>query len=154
MHILPFWYAFIYWFLWIAGAALALIFMIYLLSRLVKHLNTRPAREFASDAAKHRQFTAIQLKRDLKIIHDDALTTKKFREGCHRMSAVLKTYFEILLKLDIEEMTADEIRVHVKEKEELGMFFTSLTVTQYQHAEPSEEQVTNHYSRALELVKS
>lgn len=154
MHILPFWYTLLYYMAWVFGTALAIIFVIYLLAKLLRYFNSRPKPAFASETAKSRSFSSLELKRNLKIIYEESVSTSRFREGCHSMSAVLKTYFEILLSLDIEEMTAMEIKIHVKEKKELGDYFTELTVSQYQHVEPSKEDFDKHYNRALELIRS
>lgn len=153
MRILPFWYTYLYYFLWVGGIALVLILLIYLGSKLVSFIQSRPPKKFESQYSQDRRFSKVELRRDLRIIMENTKKNEEFRGGLHRMSSVLKTYFEILLKIDIEEMTAKEIKTHVKEKKDLGVFFTELTVSQYALEEPDQEKFISHYNKALKLIR-
>jgi len=152
-HILPFWFTYLYWFLWFAGITLVFILLIYLGAKFVHYLQGLPTDEDAKfKLEQDRRFSKIELRRDLKVIFDNSIKNQAYRSGLHRMSAIIKTYFEILLKKDIEEMTAREIRINVEENKELGEFFTSLTVAQYKISEPEKEEFIQYYESALELI--
>jgi len=154
MHILPFWFTYLYYFLWIAGIAVVVILIIFLSSKLIQYLQSLKVKEdFASETARERSYTKIELSRDLKLILDKSIKNSEYRFGLHRMSAILKTYFEILLKKDIEEMTAKEIRTHVKEKKRIGVFFTEITVTQFRNLEPDKEEFVGYYKKAVDLIR-
>ena len=151
-HILPLWFTYLYYFLWVVGAALVLCLIIYLISRLLLYLQTQQAGRFAQKTISERTFSKQELKLKLRHILDESMQSKMFRLGLHRMSGLLKTYFEILLRLEIEEMTALEIKQNVRDKKDMGQFFTELTVAQYQVKEPDELQFSVLYKKALELV--
>lgn len=152
-HILPFWFTYLYWFLWLCGSALALCLIIFLISRLLLYLQSRPENNLNQQIASGRTFSQADLKRDLKAIFNETTKSGMYRMGLHRVSAVMKTYFEVLLKVEIEEMTAAEIKLNVKNREKLGHFFTGLTVFQYQAHEPGKTEFESEYEKALDLVK-
>jgi len=152
-HILPFWFTYLYYFAWTVGIALVAILLIYLFSKLYKYMQSLPAKKHVAAMVKERSYTRLQLNTDLKIIMDNAINNEEFRMGLHRMSGVMKSYFEIALKKEIEEMTAKEIRTHVKERKELGHFFTELTVVQYGISDPDKEEFLMYYKKAQKLVR-
>lgn len=153
-HILPFWFNYLYWFIVIVGLAVVLSLIIYLGSKLIKYLQAQQLSEkFRAKEERERCYTKIELLRDLKIIMNNSLNNEDFRFGLHRMSAVLKMYYEIMLKKEIEEMTASEIKFHVHDRKELGNYFTELTVIQFRIHEPGREDFMGYYNRALKLVR-
>lgn len=152
-HILPFWFNYLYWFVVILGMAVVLSLGIYLTSRLIQYLQAQKAVEnFASVTAGKRRYSKGELIRDLKIIMTSTLNNKAYRLGLHRMAAVLRKYFEILLGKDIEEMTAHEILTQVQEQKELGKFFTELSLIQFAATAPNRKLFMQYYKKGLELV--
>jgi len=153
-HILPFWFTFLYYFAWVIGTALVLSLIIYLCAKLFRYLQSIPAKDsFKSETAKERRYSKVELYRDLKIIMNNTINNDAYRFGLHRMSAVMKMYFEIALDKQIEEMTAKEIRTHVTERKELGKYFTELTVVQFRSYDPDKEEFMGYYRKALTLVR-
>jgi hypothetical protein len=152
MHILPFWFKYLYWFLWIAGIALIASLAIHLLMKLFRHLQEQKA-VLEVKKSRERNFSRTELQHELKNIHRDITKSKEYRLGLHRISRIVKTYFEILLKKNIEEMTAKEITNSLHDKKELGIFFTELTVTQFSEDNPEKDDFVKHYEDTFKIVK-
>lgn len=151
-HILPFWYTILYYFLWIAGFAAALCLAIYLLSKFAKYLRSRPPKPYESRLARERRYSRNQILKDIDEIYKNYLQTQNYRKGLHTLSSTLRTYFEVQTKKNIEEMTAAEIREHVVERKDLGVYFTGLSVAQFQEREPNENEFVQHYEEGKKLV--
>lgn len=151
-HILPFWFSYLYWFLWALGIILVLALLIYLFVRFVNYFNSLPAGQVRR-AMKAREFTREMLRRELNAILDRTLTAGSFRQGCHDLSAVLRMFFEIQLKKEIEEMTADEIRLEIQERTEIGEYFIALRGLQYRLSDPSKDDFVLQYERTATVVK-
>lgn len=152
MHILPFWVKILYWAAWIVGAALVLSLLIYSITRLLLYLQSKSSMGYFAKQKKQKLMSREEVLRFLKQILDNSVNQSNYRLGLHRMSALLKSYFEILLKKEIEEMTAAEIRASVKERKDIGTYFTDLTVTQYRIDDPTKDDVVEFYNKALELI--
>jgi len=152
-HILPFWTQYAYWFLWIAGSTLVLILTVQLIAKLLKYLQSLNAGKGYETEKPERQFSKGELKRRLKTIHDGTVESKDYRIGLHNISGELKSYFEVLLKRDIEEMTATEIKNALDRRKEVGDFFISMSVLQFRSKKPRKKDFTNTYEKALEIVK-
>lgn len=151
LRILPFWFAYLYWFLWIAGIALVSILFVHLTIKFIKYLQEqREEKEFK--LKEERRFSKVQLQHALANIKDETLKNKNFRQGLHRISSVLKTYYEILLKKEIEEMTASEIKANIKEKKDLGDFFTELVVIQFASELPKEQDFISYYNQSVKIT--
>lgn len=151
-HILPIWFKYLYMFMWGLGAFLVLSLLINFLVKLVRHL--REIESARTNVQKKIQgMSEAELKIELAKLLQDVDTTKNFRSGLHRVSSLLKTYFEIRLKKEIEEMTASEILTQVKERKDLGTFFIELQVAQFKSQDPDMREFLEQYNRTVEIVK-
>lgn len=153
MPILPFWMTILYYSAWVIGSALVLSLILLALKKLFEFLRKTPEVKPVTHQPQKRRYSKEEVLNDIRLIFDNSLKKGEHREALHRMSACLKSYFEILIKKDIEEMTASEIRDQIKENQKLGRFFTELSVAQYSQTDPSAETLTQSYNQAITLVK-
>lgn len=151
-HILPFWYSILYHLLWILGGAAVLCLVIYLASKFFRYLRSRPPKPYESRLARERRYSRSQILKDIDEIYKSYLGSKNYRKGLHTLSATLKTYFEVQTKKNIEEMTSSEIREHVTDRKDLGVYFTNLTVVQFQEHDPNENEFIQKYEEGKKLV--
>lgn len=151
-HILPLWFNYVYLLLWTLGAFLVLSLIINLAVKLLGHMKEVAAARQAIQK-KVKSLTKEELKSALAELLKQADRDKNYRLGLHQMSSLLKTYFEIRLKKEIEEMTAFEIREQIREHGELGAYFTDLSLGQYRREKPGQSDFLEHYNRTVDLVK-
>lgn len=153
MHILPVWFNLVYNLLWLMGLGLVFFLLGNLFLKFLRYLNNRPGA-YVPKTTLPRQFSRSELHRQLEIILNRTTKSKNFRGGLHELSAVLKTYFEVLLNQEIEEMTATEIKAHVREKKDLGDFFIELVVIQYGKVDPEQKDFMTYYNKSVELIRT
>lgn len=153
MHILPVWFNLVYNLLWLTGLGLVFFLLGNLCLKFLRYLKNRPGA-YVPKIELPRQFSRSELHRQLEIILHRTAKSKNFRVGLHELSAVLKTYFEVLLNKEIEEMTAAEIKTHVREKKDLGDFFIELVVIQYGKTEPEQTDFMTCYKKSVELIRT
>jgi hypothetical protein len=151
-HILPFWFTYLYWFLWTLGIAVVAFLVIFLFTKLIGYLNSLPAAR-AKQRLLAREFPRERLKMAIAKIRDDTLHSGSFRQGCHQLSALLRTYYDIHLKKDVEEMTATEIQREIKERTDLGDYFVAMRGLQFQSLSPTEEEFRQQFDLTLKVVK-
>lgn len=122
---------------------------------LVKYVRHRRELAAARIQLKRRirSMSRDQLKAALTAVLKDTERDSDFRMGLHKMSALIRTYFEISLKKEIEEMTAQEILIEVREREDLGMYFKELSMVQYKKQTPNRGEFVEIYNKAVDLVK-
>lgn len=151
-HILPGWLAYLDV---IARGTIFLAAAILASHLVVKYLRHRRELEAARITLRRkiRSMSREQLKTALAVILKDADRDADFRTGLHRMSALIRAYFEISLKKEIEEMTAREILSEVSEREDLGVYFADLSVLQYKKESPDRREFVEIYNKAVDLVK-
>lgn len=153
MHILPIWFNLVYNLLWLMGLGLIFFLLGNLFLKFLRYLKNRPGA-YVPKTALPRQFSKSELHRQLEIILNRTTKNKNFRGGLHELSAVLKTYFEVLLNQEIEEMTAAEIKTHVREKKDLGDFFIELVVIQYGKMNPEQKDFMTCYNKSVDLIRT
>jgi hypothetical protein len=151
-HILPGWLVY----LDVIARGLALLAAAALASHLViKFLRHRRELDAARQKLrlKIRSMSREELRTALAAILKDAERDKDFRAGLHRMSALIRAYFEISLKKEIEEMTAREILAEVSERQDLGTYFAELSMIQYKEESPDRSEFVEIYNKAVDLMK-
>lgn len=153
MHILPVWFNLVYNLLWLSGLGLVFFLLGILFLKLVRYLQNSP-NAYVPKITSPRQFSRAELHRQLEIILNNTTKSKNFRRGLHDLSAILKTYFEVLLNKEIEEMTAAEIKTHVREKKDLGDFFIELVVIQYGKMDPEQKNFMEYYNKSVNLIRT
>lgn len=151
-HILPVWFSYVYLFLWALGGFLVLSLLINLAIKLLTHMKEVTAARQAI-RKKVRNLTKKELKNALAELLKQTDRDKDYRLGLHQMSSLVKTYFEIRLKKEVEEMTALEIREQIREHDELGAYFTELSLSQYRRDKPRQSDFLGHYNKTVDLVK-
>ncbi len=153
MHILPFWFNYLYRFFLVLSIALVAILLIFAISRLINYLNIINEGKRLANTKLPRQMSREEVAKKLLEITALAAKTGNFRTGLHDMAALIKTYFEIALKQDIEEMTALEIKQHIVQRRELGDYFTEITVVQFGFGEPTAEHLKLFMERAVKMIR-
>lgn len=153
MHILPFWFNYLYRFFLVLAIALVAILLIFAVSRLINYLNVINEGKRLAHTKTARQMTRDEVGRKLLEIVAQASQTGNFRTGLHNMAALIKTYFEIALKQDIEEMTALEIKQHIVQRRELGDYFTDITVVQFSFSDPTAADLKIFLERAVKMIR-
>jgi hypothetical protein len=151
-HILPVWFSYVYLLLWALGGFLVLSLLINLAIKLLNHMKEVTAARQAI-RKKVRNLSKNELKTALTKLLKQTDQDKNYRLGLHNMSSLIKMYFEIRLKKEIEEMTALEIREQIREHNELGAYFTELSHSQYRRDNPGQSDFLGHYNKAVDLVK-
>jgi hypothetical protein len=153
MHILPIWFNLVYNLLWLMGLGLVFFLLGHLCLKFFRYLKNCPGA-YAPKITLPRQFSRAELQRQLEMILSKTNKDKNFRSGLHDLSAVLKMYFEVLLNKEIEEMTAVEIKTHVREKNNLGDFFIELVVIQYGKTDPEQKDFMTCYNKSIQLIRT
>lgn len=151
-HILPFWFTYLYWFLWVLGIALIAGLLIYLFVKTIGWLNSlnvdnKKKRELA------REFSRERLKTIITKIKESTLKDAHYREGCHQLAATLRKFYDIHLKKDIEEMTATEIQREIRERTDLGEYFMAMRALQFETGEPSKEDFLEKLELTMKVVR-
>lgn len=151
-HILPEWLAY----LDVIAKGLAFLVVtslsIHLLVKYFRHRRELDAAR-AQVRRKVRSMSPAELKAELTAVLKDAERDKDYRAGLHQMSALIRAYFEISLKKEIEEMTAQEILSEVRERQDLGAYFAELSMVQYKKETPNLGEFVEVYNKAIDLVK-
>lgn len=151
-HIFPPWFRYAHWLVWLVGVFLILSLVVNLIVKFLRYLaETRETG--VGQVRRPRSMSLQQLKTALSIILTECDKTGDYRYGLHRISETLKAYFEIKLRKDIEEMTAEEIRVNITERNDLGNFFTELCLIQYREHTPSNAEFAALYNKTVDLVR-
>ena len=146
LHILPPW----------TSLALTLGFLILLLVMLlwalVYYLTNRPQAtdKLPSEPARPYQGSAIDAAIDkIRLTHSEL---ENYREGCHVLSAVIKTHIEKLTGLDVEEMSPSEIGANLKGN--VGNFFSDLSILQFGRKEPTKNQFFSICDDSKKIAKA
>jgi len=77
----------------------------------------------------------------------------EYREGCHRLSLVMKTHFEGVTGRAVEEMTAGEIR-RTFAGSEPAKFFGVLTGLQFHRGEPQPQEFEDICTYSKNVLRS
>lgn len=151
-HILPEWMSYLALiFKWLA------LFLILSLAAdlVVNYLRHRRELAAARVAVKKRvrAMSAAQLRAALADILKNAEESRDFRQGLNKMSVVMRTYFEIKLRKDIEEMTAAEIKAAVSDRADLGAYFAELAAVQYRREAPARGELAALHNKAVDAAR-
>jgi hypothetical protein len=85
-------------------------------------------------------------------IKKEHLASEAYRNGCHSLSALLKTYLEQQTRQPVEEMTLAEIRRRL-DHAEASRFFTRLSDLQFRRAEPGRGEFAGACEESVRLAK-
>ena len=78
--------------------------------------------------------------------------SETFREGCHRISASMKTFLEMKTGREVEEMTVAEIHAHLR-NEEVARYFSDLARIQFDPAEPNGADFQRVFNDSTRLAR-
>ncbi len=78
--------------------------------------------------------------------------TEAYREGCHALATLVRTFLERQTGLEIEEMTSAEIAGAIEDPR-IGEFMKELRTHQYRRREPKRSHFIRLCERAIELLR-
>lgn len=85
-------------------------------------------------------------------LRDFFMGRKEYREGCHMLSAEMKTWLESLTAMQVEEMTVREITRNLGS--ETGEFFQELSELQFDLRNPSRKKFAAMCKKAIEIGRA
>lgn len=150
-RILPLWASVLYEIFFFLGLVLVIFTVGFVLFRSIFYLWSLPAELHFKK--KHFPFFDIQtLEKDISIVLKWAQKNKNYRKSLFYLSGFLKTFFEVLLKKNISNMTAKEIQPYLQGYPEMADFFLQIEKIQYQKSPPTEEDFVFYYNQARDFL--
>jgi len=145
LHILPPWSTIA------LTAALILLVVAILIWAVAFFLSRRqPEGKFISEIAEPYRDGSISGK--ISKIRDEYTGSRDYRQGCHALSAVMKSHIEKRSGLDIEEMTPDEITVSLKGN--AGLYFEDLSELQFRKKNPLKREFVKACETSKKVAKN
>ena len=144
LHVLPAWTAAALWGFVALLIVAALAYLIY-----------RWYEKYARDRENRKTFSRRESgfgKRAITQLERRFIESGEIRQGCHELSARMKTHFEQKTALEIEEMTAEEMGRKLIGKP--IKFFLKLSSVQFQRNKPDERQFQDLCNQARSLLRS
>lgn len=92
------------------------------------------------------------IEEKITALRDFFMGRKEYREGCHMLSAEMKTWLESVTAMQVEEMTVREITRNLGP--ETGEFFKELSELQFDLRNPSKKRFASMCRKAMELGKT
>ena len=147
LHIFPPWSS---TFLLIAIALLLLAILFWVLAYLYsKYRQNQEARPYQAPSMDgHNRKDTLGVIDSIRVKYQE---TRNYREGCHMLSAAVKTHIETKTGLEVEEMTPGEIARNI-EGEETARFFNKLGGLQFNLAEPEKNDFLNICEESKQIV--
>ncbi len=100
---------------------------------------------------KRKPRTPVQpaevLKERIEIIQKNYSSNFQYRDGLHELSALMRNHFESKTGIEIEEMTAEEIKSRIKDKK-VSSFFSNLSELQFGKQNPMKSEFDEVFTEA------
>ena len=145
LHILPPWSSIA---LVIAAIILIVAILIwaiaYFLSKRIQH--KKPPPELAAP------YQDGSISGTINSIEKKYTKSREYREGCHVLSAVMKSHIEKKSGVEIEEMTPDEIILSLKSN--AGLYFEDLGTLQFRKKNPLKKEFVNACESSKKTAKN
>jgi hypothetical protein len=142
LHILSPWVIVLLKFL-LAAAVAAVVVSVFLLLARQKKRRRQARRPYPG------RLPPLSIEQRIVILRDFFLERKDYREGCHALSAEMKTWLESITAMQVEEMTVREITRSLGE--DAGDFFRELGELQFDLRNPSKRKFAAMCKKAIEL---
>jgi hypothetical protein len=120
-----------------------LLITLYWLYRYFKNLQ----KEIQKRKPRLPVHTADTLKEKIEIIQRNYSSNFQYRDGLHELSALMRFHFESKTGIEIEEMTAEEIKYRIKDKK-VSNFFLNLSFLQFGKEEPMKSEFDELFTEA------
>lgn len=150
-HIFPFWFKYLYFILWSFGIFSVLSLLLVILIKVRTHRKSLLETEFSP--SKEKALNKGDVLKELKRILKETNKTQNYRLALHQVSSLIRTFFELRFKVELEEMTSREIRENLKERMDIGNYFIKLTWTQYRKEAPTQKDFLEIYNLTVDLLK-
>ncbi len=98
-------------------------------------------------ATKRKDFES-----EIKIIHNYHTKEGLYREGCYKISAILKSFLETIYEKDVEEMTVFEIERNLNDNGAREIM-RQLSNYQFRKNDTTKAEFEKIYHRSLELIQ-
>ncbi|MBI3394737.1 MAG: hypothetical protein HY042_02770 [Spirochaetia bacterium] len=134
---------------WILGLALTLVILAVLGWLVAWFFEQRKKQNAAAPAVPRARREAKGLIEDIML---EYVHRKAYREGCHRLSAFLKEFYENRYNVPVEEMTPAEIAKALPGRDRGGLF-QRLGQLQFGLHEPDEKSFEKICKEAARLVE-